>query len=132
MSIVQSGPRSFASVKEAASAIWALGWIIALICALVIGLCVEWPKSYWLLKSPSGKWWVSLVISVVSAEVLLHSLLQNTSQAFGGSDPGTLRFFAGAAAVGGVCSAAFWWWLVVQPGRSAAFPRQGQDADPVA
>ena len=126
--LVQSGNRNFTGITEFVSAVWAFGWFIALGCALVIGLCIEWPKSYWLLNHPSGKWWASLLISVVAAEALLHSLLLVATRGPVGSDlAGVLAFFTGAAAVGGICSAAFWWWLVVWPGRTFAFRMQRQD-----
>lgn len=126
--LVQSGKRSPTSIIEFVSAIWALGWVITLGCALVIGLCIEWPKSYWLLKRPSGKWWTSLLISVVAAEILLHGLFLAATRGSTGSDlTGGLAFFTAAAAVGGTCSAAFWWWLVVWPGRRFALRMQHQD-----
>ena len=123
--VIQSGNRNFTAIMEFVSAVSAFGWFIALGCALVIGLCIEWPKSCWLLIYPSGKWWASLLISVVAAETLLHSLLLIATRGSIGSDLADgLVFFTGAAAIGGTCSAAFWWWLVVWPGRRFRMQRQ--------
>ncbi|MBR1228000.1 MULTISPECIES: hypothetical protein [unclassified Bradyrhizobium] len=120
--LLQSGRRDFTGVAEFVSAVWFVGSFIALAFAMVIGLCIEWPKSYWLLKR-SGGWWVSFLISLFAAELLFHStpfigIGQGTAET---SDlAGDLIFFTSAAAIGGICSAAFWWALVVRPDRRFA------------
>jgi len=119
--LAQSGKRDLTGIVEFVSAIWFVGAIIALACAIIIGLGVEWPKSYWLLKRSSAGWWISLIISLLAAEALLHSFFLAEIAARGMGSPdlaGSLVFSASAAAVGGACSAAFWWWLVVMPGRN--------------
>jgi hypothetical protein len=119
--LLQFGRRgNFAGIAEFVSAVWFVGSFIALPCAMAIGLCIEWPKSYWLMKRLSGGWWGSFLISLFAAELLLLSMLfidigRGTAQASDLAD--NLIFFTCAAAAGGTCSAAFWWGLVVRPGR---------------
>ncbi|MET3845248.1 hypothetical protein [Bradyrhizobium sp. OAE829] len=122
--LLQSGRRDFTGIAEFVSAVWFVGSFIALACAMVIGLSIEWPKSYWLMKRLSGGWWVSFLISLFAAEFLLHSLLfvdvaRGTAQT--SNLAGSLIFFTSAAAIGGTCSAGFWWALVVRPGRRFAW-----------
>jgi len=120
-----SGAAAFlqSGIAEFVSIVWFVGAFIALPCAMVIGLCIEWPKSYWMMKHRSGGLCVFFLISLLAAEVLLHSMLfmdigRGTHQT---SDlAGNLIFFTFIAAIGGVCSAAFWWGLVVRPGRKWA------------
>jgi hypothetical protein len=119
--LAQTGRPDLSGIVDLVSFIWLVGSFIALPCAVVIGLCVEWPKSYWLLKRPSAGWWVSFVISLLAFQVLLHSLLlADLAMRVSVSSADladSLAFMTCAAAVGGACSAAFWWWLVVMPGR---------------
>jgi hypothetical protein len=125
-----SSNRTFAGIMEFVSAVWFVGSFIALPCALIVGLCVEWPKSYWLLKRPSRGWWLSLSISLLAAAVLLHSWFWIGILRRGSIGPDLadgLVFFTCAAAVGGACSAAFWWWLVVRPGRTVCASTQRHD-----
>ena len=126
--LLQFGSRDFTGIVEFVSFVWFFGTFIALAYAMVIGLCIEWPKSYWLMKRLSGGWWVSFLISLFAAELLLHSHLFINSAARGTvqtSDlAGDLIMLTCAAAVGGACSAAFWWGLVVRPSRKFALRMQ--------
>jgi hypothetical protein len=126
--LLQFGSRDFTGIAEFVSAVWFFGTFIALAYAMVIGLCIEWPKSYWLMKRLSGGWWVSFLVTLFAAEVLLHSSLFIDVAARGTAQTsdlaGNLIFFTCAAAVGGACSAAFWWGLVVRPGRKFALRMQ--------
>lgn len=125
--LLQSGRRDFTGIAEFVSGVWFVGSFIALACAMVMGLCIEWPKSYWLMKRLSGGSWVSFLISLLAAEFILHSLLfvdlaRGTARI--SNLAGSLIFFASAAAIGGACSAGFWWAFVVRPGRRFARDRQ--------
>src|SRR5690349_5464760 len=79
MGVLHSSGRSLTGLAEFISFFWFMGTFVTLPCAMVGGLCVEWPKSRWLMKRPSGGWWPSLLISLLGAEVLLLSFVFITS-----------------------------------------------------
>jgi len=102
--------------------VWFFGSIVATVCAVLLGLFVEWPKLKWLTKLKQAGAKRSLFVSIVAAEILLLSALtistalQPSSQFSNGADKGAL-FVVIAAAIGGACSAAFWWKLILVPMR---------------
>ena len=117
----QSATQIARSMGEAVAVVGGFGAFIALPCAIVIGLCVEWPKAHWLLIRSSKGLLMSLAISVLAAELVFLSMpfidIFVRKRLLPSDWLESLAFVASAAVIGGACSAAFWWWLVVRPCR---------------
>ncbi len=123
-----SKPISAKAFVEFVTMVWFFGSFIALACAFLLGLIVEWPKIRW-LKSNAIGW--SLLISIAGAEALLLSWAVISYVAASASPihndvVSSFLFLAFAAAIGGACSAMFWRKLVAKP------MRQARDNNPAA
>lgn len=114
-----SKPTTAMAFVEFVTIVWFFGSFIALGCAVLLGLFVEWPKIKWLKSDAISS---HLLISIAGAETLLLSWA-TISQATVPTSPAHqdamngFLFVAFAAAIGGACSATFWWKLVAKPMR---------------
>lgn len=122
--IIEHSIKKMDGVAAFVGTVWFFGSFVAMPCAVLLGLLVEWPKIKWLMGLKPAGIRGSLFLSIAGAEILLLSgltisaALQPPSQFSDGIGEGFL-FVAVAAAIGGGCSGAFWWKLVVMPMRRA-------------
>lgn len=98
---------------------WFVGSLVSVATALILGIMIEMPKSYWLSRRDAGGKLLHVLLSITGAQAVCFAWILFDSQQLRTFTPRTADYSLLwiAFTVGGLCSALFWWVLVVKPWR---------------
>ena len=118
---LQQPDRSLPAQMDSVAFVWIFGSVVALPCALLVGLMIEVPMARCALERNQAtpfRFQIEISVAVSIALLLAPWLLRTATGQSARPRPDLLEdliFFASAGAIGGLCSACFWRGIVVGP-----------------